>query len=538
METADLHFPCAGLDLSRAFVKQPNQPIEDKYYRTTPVMRNLRATDSVRRLRGGMRSGHRKYVAVRAANWITQAVGSITVTGAPWPGGVTLQSSLDGRLPILWHVAAGNFYYIAPEETAWTAATNTTGNTPPLNASGLCYGTNLNQRVYLADGTNNVVFNPLDGTLATWPVTDGTIPQDSDGNRATLLETWRGRVLHAGFEKDPSLIMASKISDGTNYQYNPPLPIPPDSAWSLAIAPQGKTGDVIRGMVPYSDDLLVIGMDNAIALMRGDPTAAGQIDLVTRAIGMARGRAWTMDPQGNVYFFSNRCSVYRMDASGSQLRTPVEISQAIRSELQAIDTGENVILLQWDEKQQGMKLTVTLANQSFPATHWFWEAPSNSWSQDDFANSDHNPVCSTVFDGNRIEDRTVIYGSWDGYLRAPDHTVSTDDGEDIETEVWIGPFLTKYQDEVILGEIQGILAETSGSVDYAIFVGRTAEEALGSSPVAMGTWTAGRNGTDRVYRGGHAAYIRLTSTNRWAMETIRATIEPKGPVRRRATIGS
>jgi hypothetical protein len=117
-----------------------------------------------------------------------------------------------------------------------------------------------------------------------------------------------------------------------------------------------------------------------------------------------------------------------------------------------------------------------------------------------------------------------------------------DDGTPIVSEVLIGALTSKTLDDLFIGELQGILSDTSGEVEWAIFEGETAEEALAAAladtdevPTSSesGMWTSGRNPTDYVRVANHALYIRLKSTNRWAMEAIRMTIESRGKTRAR-----
>ncbi len=147
-----------------------------------------------------------------------------------------------------------------------------------------------------------------------------------------------------------------------------------------------------------------------------------------------------------------------------------------------------------------------------------------------------DPLCCCTFDGNTPGDRAALIGSWDGYVRAIDPTASTDDGTAIASEVMLGPILSPNFDDMMVKDIQGVLGETSGSVNYAVYVGPTAEAALGSASVVSGTWTSdngGRNLTSFVRASGHAVYILLSSNSPWALEAVRARIATQGKVRMR-----
>jgi len=530
--TITINFPYAGIDVTGPFCRQPNRPAAGgDYARTCAVGINVRAVDVSDRRRGGMRNGIVKYLEARpgAAQWITQELSMLVCTGIVAPGGGTVQPSQSGRVVLLYAISKGNFYSVPAGETTWTIANNSTGNTPPLNYTGTMQSAVNNQLVFFADGTNECYYDPADNTMKTWTATAGTLPVDVDNNTPRLICTWRGRTVLSGLIKDPGTIFMSKVSDPFNFDYAPPLPVPPDAAWSGNVGPQGKLPDVITALIPYTDDVLIVGTDSSIYLFRGDPNYGGSLDLVTNSIGITWGRAWAMDPQGVVYFFSNRTGIFAFVPG----QNPERISMAIDPLLQTINTGEYSVVLQWNDRLEQLHVWVTLLTTMFPTTHYTWESRSNAWWQDQFENDAHNPLCCTNFDGNNVEDRQSLIGSWDGYVRSISADATDDDGTPITSEVWIGPILTKFNDSVMVKEVQGVLGQNSGDVDYAFYLADTAEEALAASPVATGTWTAGRNFTDAVRRAGYADYLSLVSSERWALENIRMVVETKGMVRQR-----
>lgn len=523
----DLHFPAAGVSVSEAFGRQPNRPVLGKYSRSTTLGRNVRTFDSLGRARGGLRPGLQKYLAARpgSVRYVTQCLGLLA-----YVGGSPVQSSQQGRDNRLFAISQGNMYYVSAGGTTWTAVTNSTGETPPLNITGIVRYTVCNQYVFFADGTNRVYYDPVSNSLKPWTLTAGEFPTDADDNYPRLICTWNGRVVMADILGDTINIFASAQGDPFDYDYDPPdTPVPQTTAFALNAAPMGYTGKPITTLIPYSDDQLVIGMTSQIAVLRGDPYAGGRIDLVTNTIGMAYGDSWCMDGTGVVYFFSNLNSIFRF-VPGAQ---PERMSHPIDNLLEDVDPGEYQILLGWEENRQELHVWVTLLSTTLATTHYVWEKEANAWWTVVFSNSDHNPLCRVHFDGNDRADRRLLIGSWDGYVRSVSTDATDDDGTDIDSEVWIGPFLTNIGDEVLLREVQGILGEDSGDVNYEVYVGQTAEEALSSTAVASGTWSAGRNYNDVVMRAGYAAYIRITSAVPWAMESVRVLVGDQGTVRRR-----
>lgn len=541
-EFKDIHFPAAGIDRSLAFDKQPNRPVfGGQYARTSFEVINVRGWEPVSgRLRGGQRAGLKRLIDSQVAGleWIVQDMRLLVGTGFSPPGGNPVQGSNSGRVVTLVAVSQGNLFVVNPGDTEWTAPVNNSGEDPPLNFSGVMMSTQNNQKLWFVDGTNYVFYDPFTNSVEAWVALRGTLPQDEDGNFARLICTWRGRIVVSGLLKDPQNWFMSAVSDPTDWEYSGQDPdnigvlsTTPTQAIAGNNAPQGLIGDVVTALIPYSDDILIFGGDGSIYMMRGDPMEGGQIDRVSDAIGIAWGEAWCKDPQGMVYFMSNRTGVYSFKpGSGGE---PQRISQQIEQLLQVIDTGLNAVRMIWDDRFQGFHMFVTPLSEPGPTTHFFWEKRSNAWWLDRFANDLHNPLCCCTFDGNLPTDRIPLIGSWDGFVRTLDPEALDDDGTPIESSVIIGPFLTKNFDDVMLKEMQAVLGMNSGEVRYAVYTGATAELALASEPDVEGVWSEDRNLTDSVRRAGHAIYVKLTASSPWAMEAIRLKLSARGMVRMR-----
>lgn len=527
----DLHFPKAGVDRAGAFGRQPNRPGRDgTYMRTTASALNVRGFDPVSlRDRGGSRPGLTKFInaTVSGTTFIVQMLDVIVTTSQ---SGATVQTSQSGRVVTVLAVSQGAVFAANPDSTAWTATTNNTVNTPPLNFTGVMQSAPNNQKMYFADGTNWVYYVTTTNSLETWAATAGTLPIDSDGNKPRLICTWRGRTVLSGLLKDPQNWFMSAVSDPNNFDYAP-TSSSPTQAVAGNNAGLGLIGDVVTGLCPYSDDTLIFFGDHTIYLMRGDPMAGGQIDLVSDTIGAAFGKAWCKDPYGNVYFFSNKCGIYRF-IPGQQL--PIRVSQAIEVLVQDVNTGDNIVSMIWNDRMQGLHIFVSPSAEPAATTHYFYEMRTNAWWPDQFGNTNFDPLCCAALDGNDPNDRRLLIGSWDGYVRMLDPTAADDDGVAIASSVAIGPILTQEMDEMLLKDIQAVLAVGSGAVTYSILTGETAEQALVATPTVTGVWHPSRNNTNPIRRSGHAIYIKLSATARWAMEAIRTRFAGRGKVRRRA----
>lgn len=438
---------------------------------------------------------------------------------------VSTQPSQSGRVVTLVAVSGGTVKAAAAGATAWTTATS---GTTALATTGVIRSAANNQKLWFADGTNWKYYDASDNTVKAWTASAGALPVDGSGNKPRLICTWRGRTVLSGLLEDGQNWFMSAVNDPTDFDYFP-SPIVPTQAVAGNNSPLGLIGDVVTALIPYSDDTLIFGGDHTVWMCNGDPMAGGQIDLITDQIGMAWGNPWTKAPDGTLYFVSNRTGIYSM-IPGQQ---PLRVSQQIDQELFDLDTGTNIFRLLWDDFWQGFHVFITPVAAAAPTTHLFYEATKGAWWTDTFASDDHNPLCCCTFDGNLTSDRRTLIGSWDGFVRNFSPDATTDDGTTMTSSVILGPMLTKDFDDVLLKDLQAILATGSGTVTYEVYVGATAEAALVSTAVSTGTWSGGRSLDSPIRRRGHAIYVKLTSTARWAMESIRARVAGRGKVSRR-----
>ena len=593
-----LSFPGAGIDVSAAFCRQKARQIigqsgglqpqptgsapilggydlnaqQDPHMwaQSTPRGINVRGFDPVaNRRRGGSRAGLSRYNPVQPSGMnLIQNLNYMTET----PG---MQTNSSGRVVTLVAVSQGNVYDMNAGDTVWDVpANNTIGPVnPPLNYTGVIFSAVQNQIMFFADGVHWVLYSPLGGvinstaqgytggvyaadsvntwTLSTsdllgnaYPMGGNNLPVDSANNTPRLICNWRQRIVVAGLLLSPQDVFMSAQGDPTNWCYSPTYTTPTQAVALDASAPAGQVGDVVTALVPYTNDILVIGGDHSIYYLNGDPMNGGQMDLISDSIGMAFGNSWCKDPYGNIYFVSNKTGIYTLVPG----QAPQRISQQVEQLLANIDTGLNTISLLWNDRFQGLNVFITptqgvtqyvvqdnsVAQQ--PVTHFFYEQRTGAWWQDRFANPNHNPLTCVTFDGNTPDDRVPLIGSWDGFVRSIDPFATLDDGWPIASSVILGPILTQDFDDMLLYELQGILGEGSGNVTYNIYVGSTAEKALSSQPVATGTFAPGRNYTSYVRKAGHAIYIEIVAQSPWQLEGIRCRIAGSGlgKVRRRA----
>jgi len=521
----DVTFCVKGVNTSTAFGQQPAG--------TTPVGVNVRAFDYLDRQRGGSRPGISKFISTRpnGANAI-QLLDYTMDTTIATP--TNTQKMNANRTPFLFAVAGGTAYN--GRNGAWTAASLAIApNAPTLSSTVRVMRSAYNSLVlFIVDGENYNYWVPSTNTLTKWTATAGTLPLDTNSKPARLICTWRARTVLAGLPADPNnwfmsaVYQGEGVGGGIDWDYAPATTTV-TQAVSGNNAPAGLCSDIVTALVPYSDDILIMGGDHTIFAMNGDPMNGGRIDLVSDRVGFAWGDAWCKDAFGTIYFMSNTGSVYTLVPG----QKPVKLSSAIDNHMMRLSMDSINVRLQWDENLQGCHVYTTELAAAASCTHYFWERRTGGWWMDEFANTNHNPLTCVNFDGNSPDDRVSLIGGWDGYVRGWNLADGDDDGSDIESSVVLGPMLTAGFDELIAKDMQAVLGVDSGDVNFAVHVGATAEAALASTAVVTGTWSAARNLTSPVRRAGHAIYIKLTSSSQWSMEGIRVLLAGTGKVRKR-----
>ena len=485
------------------------------------------------------------HVEYRSSN--ASIAGLATVSGAIFPQIVSIglsmipasawiQASTAGRQSLLLSVAGGEIQTCVAGHALWTPAINNSGTTPALYYSATdqrrVYSAQNGEYVYFADGNNWRRFHPLTNVVSVWSPSAGTLPVDDAGTKPRLICTWRGRTVLSGVRGASNNIYMSKVDDPTDFDYDPPTRTV-KQAVSGNNSDYGLIGDTVTTLIPYSDDVLLVGGDHSIWMIQGDPADGGRPQRVSDIIGMAWGKPWCKSPSGEVYFFANQPGMWRM-VPGQQ---PVPISQPIRPEILATNTGTQTITLAWDDLYEGVWCFITNTGSISSQTHWFYETRAGAWWKVTFTTADQNPQCATVFDGNLSTDRVTVIGSWDGYVRALSPDATTDDGVAIAGEVWLGPLLGKELEEILMNGFKLNLGETTGgTITYAVHVGSTPEVAYSSTAVRTGTPIAGRNLVAAERWSGNAIYLKITTTGRWGYEQGMAWVKSLGPILQRAGV--
>ncbi len=426
-------------------------------------------------------------------------------------------------------VSGGNFYS-GDKASGLTLAT---GGTSALASSGPVGIQSAYQKAYTCDGTADGYneFVPATKTIAAWTPSAGSLPVGSiDATVACkFISLYRGRIVLWGLYEDPQNWFMSAVGDPLDWDYAPAT-----TTATQAVAGNnsdaGKLGDVLKCCAPYSDDLMIMGGDHSLWIMRGDPAAGGVIDNLSYETGIVGAKAYAWDPLGNMYFFGAG-GLWRI-ATGSIL--PERISAGrMDNTFKNIDTAQYETRLVWDNVHHGLHVFFTPSTQPSTAPyHYWWDSRTDSFWKDQLPAS-FGPTAVWLFDADDPDDRAILVGCFDSYIRYVEDGGSDDDGTAISSYCWMTPIVLADPVNLMLSNIRTILATDSDDVTLQVHAEETVEALNASTtPRFSKTISAGRNNQILQRVVGNAINVKIVcSSGTWALESLSAMIQQGGKQR-------
>lgn len=381
-------------------------------------------------------------------------------------------------------------------------------------------------QAFFTDGKNTKYYDPKTDTLADYKSTSsGTIPK-----RCKLISGWNDRVILARQADAGHLWFMSKQGKPFDWDLHP-------FTFTSATAIAGNDSranvspDSITALISYDNDTMIVGMDSSIHMMTGDPADGGQFDLISDEIGIAFGQGYCKDPEGHVYFYASRGGVYVMGPRSK----PRRLSQnRIERRLQNVDLTTNRIEMVWDVERDALYvLVVPFELGGTLLEHYCWERKTDSWHTDTYGR--HNlttvqPTCAYILDGDEADDRKVVFGCEDGWIRFVDNDATSDDGTPIDTDVMFGPLpAPRGTIEAMFTDFDIVLTRASGSPTWTLYGSKTPEDP--GEPKSQGKLVSGSN--PRILSRIRAPYVwfRINTADRessWAFESLELRGQPMG----------
>lgn len=295
----------------------------------------------------------------------------------------------------------------------------------------------------------------------------------------------------------------------------------------------GQVGGRILSAHSFHDAYLIFGCTASTWLMRGHPAFGGQLGAVSLVAGTIGKHAAEVTPDGQ-YVFLSHDGLYRQPLSTQMMSEPLS-KKKIPQDLQNLQSDDRVTSLLYDPDRDGMHVLVS--SESGADVYHYWLDMEYLGLFPETFPANYQPYCSCFFKGQNPAHNKVLVGCKDGYIRTFEDAAETDEGTEIDSYVFIGPFRVgnSLYHEGILKSLDAALSEDSGSVDWSVQVGNTNENAARNSATTSGTWatTGGMQYTSYPRARGGSAVVKLanSTTRKWALEGITAVVERIGKQR-------
>lgn len=433
-------------------------------------------------------------------------------------------------------IASGDVYRTPTTLDSYALTTN--GN-DAMSATDNVRGQIAFQNYFLVDGlsANYQYLDLSDNTVKDWAsnLTAGSLPAGSTDTTlgCTIIALYRGRVVLSGLLEDPQNWFASRSGDPFDWDYSPAT-ISPLQAIAGNNADAGKLGDIVTALAPYQDDVMIMGGANSIWMMSGDPASGGRIDNITRGVGIVGPEAWAFNTSNILYFFGIN-GLYRLPVGSAQ---PELISKnKLDRTFADIDTSSVSVRMVYDPQWQGVHILLVPLSEPIAGPIYYWYDERNDAFFSDQFPSSFGPTAAVHLKGDNPESNAVVWGGFDGYIRAFDNAAKSDDGTAISSKVQVhaindGASLGNSR----LSEVHFNLDDQSQPMTLNVYAGQTREQAvLDQSLVFSRTLDAGRNNAIRQRARGSSIILELMQSEvdaSWALESGVVVSEIAGKTRR------
>ncbi len=258
----------------------------------------------------------------------------------------------------------------------------------------------------------------------------------------------------------------------------------------IQLSEAGELGGNITALLPHKDAYMLAATSGSLWVVRGDPTADGQLQNISRDVGMVGARAWCRDHLDRYYFLSSH-GLYTVSASGDGLQALSE--DVIPQELTGVADVNTV--LEYDHGTESVRIHIPTA-----AVSWLFETEENAFWP-----------FKVGYAGSHVAIGPLRLNNGDTYGR--------------------------------LTRLHAITAASSANVTWRVLVGDTAEEVSANAKSAIetlvasgspsnihssGTLTAGINHREYPRARGMFMILLLSSAGTWAWEGAVCVTEPSG----------
>jgi hypothetical protein len=442
-------------------------------------------------------------------------------------------------------VAGGGRLFSSVSQTEYQALSNEI----ELNSAvPIVSGVDYLQKAYFVDGSNYKLYNPsAEEKIADWSASSGELPggNGSTGEngtgvydynpRASIIDTWLGRIIMSGKLDDPENWFMSAVGDPLDWDYLADADT--GAVQGTSTSKFGELGSPITALIPGSGTTLFVAGRNNLHVITGDPLwDDSKQEAVSLDVGVVGQHAWCYGPNKSIYFMSE---------NGLYLLRPNDFNLSQTDRLSAgkfdktfgdVAFDSTNAFLAYDYNGHGVHIFLApTSDRGSKTTHYYYDRRSNSFWPMEWA-ATFGPSAIHDFRSATPENRRIFMGGFDGHIRSFSDTAKTDDGQLINSHVWLGPITGGSMREAKLVELVSVMDEQSPDVNYEIYSADTVEGAKSGSPVYSSTWSAGLSDSRRLRVRGSAMFIKVydnTENLPWVFERLTAVLALGGRSRKR-----
>ena len=303
----------------------------------------------------------------------------------------------------------------------------------------------------------------------------------------------------------------------------------------------GLVGSPIIAMVSYKDHYLVMGCTNEVYVMRSDPRMGGVNTPVSKETGFFSPTSWCWDDQNNLYFLGID-GIYSLSADaiiGAQ--PPVNITkERIPKLISSIGLNRRTdrVAMAYDRQRYGLEVSVSQKDGAWSTVFWI-DLRTGGLFPDRFPTG-QTPSAMLYYDSYKTDERGLLMGGYDGYIRKFDESEKSDDGSNaINSYFTVGPFVDDKapRNKVLTGETSITAGEDTDGITAEIYRADSADELItnikaGSTSAATKTLTGdGLYGSIRDRVSGRAIamkYGNSTADESFSIESINTKLKMSG----------
>lgn len=280
-------------------------------------------------------------------------------------------------------------------------------------------------------------YDPSDDSLNMWIANagKGQVPCGCH-----LICTYRDRLVLAGPNYEWYM---SRQGDPFDWDYSADAGDAGRAVAGIAADAGQLIADPLKAIAPFRDDFLVLGCRNSLWVLRGDATFGGQIDSLSREIGMVAPQGWTWGPSGELYFLSMD-GIYLLEPNAQGV--PQRVSgNRIPRELINVNPSLYYPLMRYDAYSRGIHIFVTPVTAEGSASTGSSESGTGSTASTPGSGSsetgspqtgspESSPSCASspyvfeVVEADFIDPDQTVSSDWTGSDAQVDQHTLIDDG--------------------------------------------------------------------------------------------------------------